>query len=177
MLPMSHTHPPLIRSHTHTCSFRCPTITHALLQVRCAVLVPQLGTHTGVSLPAQLPEHEALKGLVPLGWAHTQPNELPQLSPVDVTQHAKLIEASASSPTPWSPDTSVIVTVSFTPGSVSLAAFRVTAAGIEWGKANRDSSPHPPGYLPTHSEKAQMLLSDRLVRVCRECTARRRRCC
>jgi pre-mRNA-processing factor 8 len=28
-----------------------------------------------------LPGHEYLKELEPLGWIHTQPNELPQLSP------------------------------------------------------------------------------------------------
>ena len=27
----------------------------------------------------------------PLGWVHTQPNELPQLSPQDVTTHAKVM--------------------------------------------------------------------------------------
>ena len=183
----------------------------SVFEVRAAVLVPQLGTHTGVTLPAALPDHEALKGMVPLGWAHTQPNELPQLSPVDVTMHARTVEASNGA---WNPDTAgerrgvdvvvrsslwgggshvrgrvdgglrrrpahsphtharatmsahlsaVIVTVSFTPGSVSLAAFKVTPSGLEWGKANKDLSPHPAGYLPTHSEKVQMLLSDRFL--------------
>ena len=152
----------------------------SVFEVRCAVLVPQLGTHTGVTLPTALPDHEALKGLTPLGWAHTQPNELPQLSPVDVTMHAKTVDASGGA---WDPATAgerggegwmgmcvcrkfhcldllrcvcfaecesvllhsslapyptticypraVIVTVSFTPGSVSLAAFKVTPAGME----------------------------------------------
>jgi hypothetical protein len=34
-----------------------------------------------VTLPANLPEHEFLNDLEPLGWMHTQPNEAPQLSP------------------------------------------------------------------------------------------------
>merc|ERR1719454_2585954 len=55
----------------------------------------------------------------PLGWLHTQPNELAQLSPIDVTQHAKVMAD------------------------------------------NKDPSSNPPGYLPTHYEKVQMLLSDR----------------
>ena len=74
----------------------------SVFEVRCAVLVPQLGTHTGVTLPTALPDHEALKGLTPLGWAHTQPNELPQLSPVDVTMHAKTVDASGGA---WDPAT------------------------------------------------------------------------
>jgi len=42
---------------------------------------PQWGTHQTVNLPTMLPNHEYLKELEPLGWVHTQPNELPQLSP------------------------------------------------------------------------------------------------
>jgi len=37
-----------------------------------------------------MPEHEYLADMEPLGWLHTQPNELAQLSPIDVTQHAKV---------------------------------------------------------------------------------------
>lgn len=50
-------------------------------EVHCAVLPPQWGTHQAVHLPRQLPKHPALAHLQPLGWMHTQPNELPQLSP------------------------------------------------------------------------------------------------
>ena len=50
-------------------------------EIRCIVLPPQLGTHQTVHLPSMLPTHEYLKDLEPLGWIHTQPNELPQLSP------------------------------------------------------------------------------------------------
>ena len=54
---------------------------HFLLQVRCIVLVPQVGNHQQVTLPRRLPEHELLEDLEPLGWLHTQPNEMAQLSP------------------------------------------------------------------------------------------------
>jgi pre-mRNA-processing factor 8 len=50
-------------------------------EIRCIVMPPQLGTHQLVHLPSALPEHEFLNDLEPLGWLHTQPNELPQLSP------------------------------------------------------------------------------------------------
>merc|ERR1712203_274318 len=50
-------------------------------EIRNIVLVPQWGTHQTVHLPTMLPQHEYLKDLEPLGWIHTQPNELPQLSP------------------------------------------------------------------------------------------------
>lgn len=44
-------------------------------------MAPQWGTHQTVHLPNTLPVHQYLKEMEPLGWIHTQPNELPQLSP------------------------------------------------------------------------------------------------
>lgn len=50
-------------------------------EVRAIVMPPQWGNHVVVHLPAGLSEHDYLKDLEPLGWMHTQPNELPQMSP------------------------------------------------------------------------------------------------
>jgi len=127
-------------------------------EIRCIVLPPQWGTHQIVNLPNQLPQHEFIKDLEPLGWMHTQPNELPQLSPQDVTLHSKIISQNS-----WDGDRSVIITCSFTPGSVSLTAYRLTPSGFEWGKNNLDKGNNPKGYLPSHYEKVQMLLSDRFL--------------
>eukprot|EP01047_Picozoa_sp_COSAG01_P030415 COSAG01_NODE_2121_length_8374_cov_76.917704_2_plen_101_part_00 len=61
----------------------------------------------------------------------------------------------------WDGEKTVIITCSFTPGSCSLTAYKLTPSGYEWGRNNKDPSNNPPGYLPTHYEKVQMLLSDR----------------
>lgn len=129
-------------------------------EVRALVFVPQVGTHTGVTLPTALPDHPALAGLEPLGWIHTQPSELPHLSAVDATMHARI---AAAHPGTWDPEQAVVITCSFTPGSCSLAAYKLTPAGVEWGKANKDPSPHPAGYAASHYERVQMLLSDRFL--------------
>ena len=184
------------------------------------VLPPQWGNHQVVHLPSQLPEHDYLADLEPLGWLHTQPNELPQMAPQvctscllccststdplhaahmdcallhppstsrlllinqsqehasqqlhsrslvaqltwgwlqDVTTHAKMLQAHNS----WDGERCVVVTCSFTPGSCSLTAYRLTPTGYEWGRQNKDTSTNPVGYLPSHYEKVQMLLSDR----------------
>jgi hypothetical protein len=42
---------------------------------------PQWGNHMIVHLPSNLPEHDYLRDLEPLGWMHSQPNELPQMAP------------------------------------------------------------------------------------------------
>ncbi|BAF16648.2 Os05g0163200, partial [Oryza sativa Japonica Group] len=126
---------------------------------RCIAIPPQHGTHQMVTLPANLPEHEFLNDLEPLGWMHTQPNEAPQLSPQDLTSHAKILENNKQ----WDGEKCIILTCSFTPGSCSLTAYKLTPSGYEWGRSNKDSGSNPHGYLPTHYEKVQMLLSDRFL--------------
>ena len=133
-------------------------------EIRCVVLPPQWGTHSTVNLPATLPQHEQLGDLEPLGWLHTQPNELPQMAPGDVVAHAKMLEHHRS----WDGEKCVVLTVSFTPGSCSLTAYKLTPGGYEWGRANKDALggpgggvTNPVGYAPTHYERCQLLLSDR----------------
>ena len=129
-------------------------------EVRCFVLVPQIGNYQHCVLPRNLPEHESLEDLEPLGWVHTQPNESPQLSPQDVLTHTKLMDNSAQT---WDGDKSIVVTCSFTPGSCSLTAYKLTPQGYEWGRQNQDKGNAAPGYAPTHYERVQMLLSDRFL--------------
>jgi hypothetical protein len=52
---------------------------------------------------------------------------------------------------------------SFTPGSCSLTAYKLTPSGFEWGRQNTDKGNNPKGYLPSHYERVQMLLSDRFL--------------
>ena len=64
----------------------------------------------------------------------------------------------------WEPDKTITITCSFTPGSCSLTAYKLTASGFEWGKANSDKgAQNPHGYSPSHYTKVQMLLSDRFL--------------
>ncbi|KFK42401.1 hypothetical protein AALP_AA2G251900 [Arabis alpina] len=128
-------------------------------EIRCVVMVPQWGSHQHVHLPSSLPEHDFLNDLEPLGWLHTQPNELPQLSPQDVTSHSRILENNKQ----WDGEKCIILTCSFTPGSCSLTSYKLTQTGYEWGRLNKDTGSNPHGYLPTHYEKVQMLLSDRFL--------------
>ncbi|KAA3671445.1 pre-mRNA-processing factor 8 [Paragonimus westermani] len=125
-------------------------------EIRCIVMPPQWGTHQTVHLPNGLPQDEYLREMEPLGWIHTQPNELPQLSPQDITTHAKIFSEQDGEKT-------IVITCSFTPGSVSLCAHKLTPGGYEWGRQNTDKGNNPKGYLPSHYERVQMLLSDRFL--------------
>ena len=129
-------------------------------EIRCVVMPPQWGNHSSVNMPLALPEHEYLEDLEPLGWLHTQPNETPHLPPGDVVQHARILEQHKE----WNGETCVVLTCSFTPGSCSLTAYKLTPGGYEWGRANKDNSgSNPRGFSPAHYEKVQMLLSDRFL--------------
>jgi pre-mRNA-processing factor 8 len=128
-------------------------------EVRCFVLVPQWGSFSFVKVPSQLPEHEYLKDLEPLGWIHTQPSELPQLHPQDVISHAKFLADHNS----WDGEKTIVMTCSFTPGSCSLSCYSLTPQGFEWGRENRDKEHSHQGYVPTFYEKKPLILSDRFM--------------
>lgn len=104
------------------------------------VWVPQRGSNNSVELPSQLPKDDfLLKDLEPLGWIKTQALEIPHLSPTDITTQAKIM---ADHPE-WT-SSSICITASFTPGSVSLSAHSLSVAGFEWGRKNADNSANPP---------------------------------
>lgn len=55
----------------------------------------------------------------------------------------------------WDGDKTIVITCSFTPGSCSLTAYKLTPQGFEWGKAHRDATAGAQGYAPTHYEKVR----------------------
>ncbi|KAL2155807.1 hypothetical protein VTH82DRAFT_549 [Thermothelomyces myriococcoides] len=128
-------------------------------EIKCIVMVPQIGSLRNVQLPQHLPQHELLKDMEPLGLIHTMSgNELPYMSAIDVTNHAKLVDAHPT----WNEQTTLTVAVSFTPGSVSLSAWGLTPQGYKWGAENKDlGSDQPQGFSTTMGERRQLLLSDK----------------
>ncbi|KAK1147481.1 pre-mRNA-splicing factor 8 [Aspergillus melleus] len=128
-------------------------------EVRTIVMIPQVGNTREVQLSHQLPQHDYLKNLEPLGVIHTiSGNEPPYMAAADVTHHARLMNEHPS----WDKKT-VTMTVSFTPGSVSLAAWGLTPQGYKWGAENKDTtSDQPQGFSTSMGEKCQLLLSDKI---------------
>jgi len=129
-------------------------------EIRTIVMIPQVGNTRDVQLPHQLPQHANLTALEPLGIIHTVAgNEPPYMTASDVTHHARLMSAHSS----WDKKT-VTMTVSFTPGSVSLAAWALTPQGYKWGSENKDLGSDMPAGFSTSGmgEKTQLLLSDKI---------------
>lgn len=128
-------------------------------EIRCIVMVPQIGNLRYAQIPQQLPQHEYLKEMEPLGVIHTMAgNELPYMSAVDVTTHAQLLDRYPT----LDKEKSVTVDVSFTPGSVSLSAWGLTPTGYKWGVENRDmGSDSPSGFTTSMGVKRKLLLSPR----------------
>lgn len=125
-------------------------------EIRCVVLPPQWGTHKEVHLPKKLPEHPYLEEMEPLGWMHTQPNELPHLNPQDVLTHSNIMVEHKK----WEGEKTIVMTVSFTPGSCSLASYKLTPAGFQWATA-KDRDKSNIDFTPLFYQKVQMLLTDK----------------
>ncbi|KAF4975220.1 hypothetical protein FZEAL_7958 [Fusarium zealandicum] len=128
-------------------------------EIKCIVMIPQIGGLRNVQLPQQLPQSEFLEGMEPLGVIHTvSGNELPYMNAADVTEHSKLLDAHNE----WDKTNTATVSVAFTPGSVSLSAWGLTPAGYKWGAENKDTqSDQPQGFTTTMGEKRKLLLSPR----------------
>eukprot|EP00825_Cyclidium_porcatum_P048313 TRINITY_DN808_c0_g1_i4.p1 TRINITY_DN808_c0_g1~~TRINITY_DN808_c0_g1_i4.p1 ORF type:complete len:386 (-),score=60.43 TRINITY_DN808_c0_g1_i4:27-1184(-) len=127
-------------------------------EVRCIVMVPQIGNRDQITLHSQYPESEYLKNLEPLGWIHTQPTEqISQLSAFDINLHSKFLKENDK----WDAEKCIIVTVSFTQGSCTLTSYKLTHQGFEWGKNNKELT-QAQGYTQTMYEKVQLLLSTKV---------------
>ncbi|KAL6399000.1 pre-mrna-splicing factor spp42 [Ilyonectria robusta] len=128
-------------------------------EIKCIVMAPQIGGLRNVQLQQQLPQSEYLEGMEPLGVIHTMSgNELPYMSAMDVTEHSKLLDSHSE----WDKTNTATLSVSFTPGSVSLSAWGLTPAGYKWGAENKDTqSDQPQGFTTTMGEKRKLLLSPR----------------
>lgn len=81
------------------------------------------------------------------------------MSPQDVITHSKVMSDNQT----WDGEKTIVVTCSFTPGSCSLTAYKLTPQGFEWGRQNKDAGAGAAGYAPSHYERVQMLLSDRFL--------------
>lgn len=137
-------------------------------EIKCIVLAPQLGNNRSIEFAENLPGHEYLQDLEPLGWLHTQSVDTNVMSPIDVTTHAKLLAASNAGASAgagkWDPATAITLVVSFTPGSVSLSAYSLSEKGQQWGLQNKDLvSNVPEGYSPQLGINAQMLLTNKIM--------------
>jgi pre-mRNA-processing factor 8 len=101
------------------------TVEGMVREIKCIVLVPQTGGRDSVTVPHQMPESEFLKGLEPMGWIHTSPEDKNTLTLHEAFTHVKFVSDNSS----WQLDKSIVLNVGFTPGSVSLTAYKVNLSG------------------------------------------------
>lgn len=131
------------------------TVEGLVREIKCIVIVPQVGNRDIITIPSQTPESEFLKGLEPVGWIHTCPEDKNFLTLPDAAMHAKFINNNSN----WQIDKTMILNVGFTPGSISLTAYKINLPGYEWLRANKDTNPNPASFTNAYYEKTQLLLS------------------
>ncbi|AMD21189.1 HEL091Wp [Eremothecium sinecaudum] len=125
-------------------------------EVKTLVICPQLGNNQIVQLSA-VPQHSRyLEDLELLGWMHTKSTDENHMTQSEVILHSKFFANIKRDV--------VDLTVGLIPGAVSLSAFTLTEQGYEWGIDNKDIlNPSPEGFETNMSEKAQLLLSERIM--------------
>ncbi|ODV69311.1 PROCN-domain-containing protein [Hyphopichia burtonii NRRL Y-1933] len=140
-----------------------PSDNDEIKEIKAIALVPQLANSHSIQFPTKLYDKKNqnyLSSLELLGWIHTQNQSSDLLSPIDVTSLARLKSNNESE---WT-ENLITLSVAFTPGSVSLAAFTLNHEGYQWGMTNKDViSDAPAGFSPEFSKKNQLLLSDRIM--------------
>ncbi|KAH8929155.1 PROCN-domain-containing protein [Atractiella rhizophila] len=128
-----------------------------VVEVKAVVVVPQRSTQKAIELPNDLPNHPLLSDMKIVGIVQTQAQENQVMMPTDAMTFAKLMAQH-----PEIDGSSIFLSVSFTPGSLSLTAYVLTPKGFEWGR-NADVN-NLNGWNPASmSERAQLLLSDRIL--------------
>ncbi|KAF6056038.1 PROCN domain family protein [Candida parapsilosis] len=128
-------------------------------EIKCLVFVPQLGSTNSIQFPKSKPEYEGYlkeEGLELLGWIHSQSQDFDYMTSYDITTQSRMFEH-------YDPRF-IDMTASYTPGSVTLAAFELSERGFEWGKSNKDMmSDSPEGFEKSFSKKSQLIMSDKIL--------------
>jgi pre-mRNA-processing factor 8 len=128
-----------------------------VIEVKAVVVVPQRASQRTIELPNELPQHPLLEDYKIVGVIQTQAQETNALAPPDAIMFAKLMAAH-----PSIEGSSIMLSVAFTPGSLSLSAYALTPKGFEFARGADPNS--PAGYNPANmTERAQLLLSDRIM--------------
>lgn len=119
------------------------TIEGTVREIRSIIMVPQVGSRDGITIPHQMPESQFLKGLELFGWIHTSPEEKNFLNIPEALMHTKFLTDNN-----WSPEKTIILNVAFTPGSLSLTAYKLNLGGYEFLKSN--PNPNPSVFTATY---------------------------
>lgn len=127
------------------------------MEIKTIVLVPQLGKATSVRFPSQLPHVKCGEKLSLIGWFHTQSQLQGHLTVADVMTQIPFMESFNAR--------FITLSMSFTPGSVTLDAFQLTEAGYTWGKECTEPMMETPGggFSENFANKSLLILSDRIV--------------
>ncbi|VEU19289.1 DEKNAAC100659 [Brettanomyces naardenensis] len=125
-------------------------------EVRCIVMVPQVGDTRHVEFPSERVKSPLLEGLEPLGWIHTVPASLDSESngATELITHSQL-----SAQCGWSRKSTALA-VEFTPGSVTLTASVSTEKGLDWAESKAGAL-DVEGFRDSFRKRAPLILTDR----------------
>lgn len=94
-----------------------------------------------------------------MGWIHTCPDQKNALTLNEALLHLRFMSENST----WSLEKTIILNVGFTPGSISLTAYRINLSGYEWIRANRETNPNPNLFTNAYYDKLQLILSKKFM--------------
>lgn len=143
----------LLRSIINSADLRTPTCAYLygtnpsdnahVIEIKAIAVPPQRASQRSIELPDTLPQHPLLDDLRLIGVIMTQSQESQALAPHEAFAFAKLLAKHEELD-----GSAILLTVAFTPGSLSLAAHCLTPKGFEFC---RDADINAPNGLSFHS--------------------------
>lgn len=127
-------------------------------EIRLIIMVPQIGDNHHVEFPDSLPALNELQDLEPLGWIHTNPSGVDSDidSSSEIITHSKFIKNFQ-----WGLKSSIL-SVKFTPGSVTLESNRVSVNGLNWGdKYQTGDQKLLTGFSDDYKIKNPLIITDK----------------
>lgn len=126
-------------------------------EIKCIAIVPQLGNVNSIQFAQNLPQNIGyLENLELLGWIHTQSQDFSYMTSYDITTQSRFFDE-------YKPNF-ITMTVSYTPGSVTVSSFELSKEGFEWGQLNSDMmSESPAGFRKDYAKKSQLIMSDQIA--------------
>ncbi|CRG98542.1 pre-mRNA-processing-splicing factor 8, putative [Plasmodium relictum] len=163
-------------------------------EIKCILIPPQIGNYQSVTLSNYLPSSKYLENLEILGWIHTQTtncsNTSNHLTTYDMVTHLSFLQECKMKTSKkksegnvsdeeaaddinednvelcktWDKNKTIILTCSFTPGSCTINAYKLTEEGYSFAKNKKNSSDlYAFPNINNLYEQVQILLSNVFV--------------
>jgi pre-mRNA-processing factor 8 len=139
--------------YVQICAMVYGKVEEDVIEVQCFVIPPQTGTYERVDFVNFGPGHDALDGLVVIGWIHTTALDERSMPPQDAITCAVMAD--------WTdPGIFANFAISYIPGACSLRGYHLEAPGLEWALQNKEMRDRPIGWDDEFYRQVPLLITE-----------------